>query len=260
MSGEMSGKGRIIAITGKGGTGKTVISTLFVRFLSEGNAPLAIDADPASSLPAALGIDVTRTIGDLREEIAKPSAIPFDKSMPTDMLLERKIGELLVNTPDFSILTMGRSEGPGCYCLINDILRHAIDRFSKRFKTVVIDCEAGLEHLSRRTMRDVDTLIVVSDPTMRGIKTAGVIQEISDKLEISFGKIYLILNKADDEERAFFEDKIKEVGVELIGVVPQDANVKTFDKVGKPLIDLPDNSPAVIAVKDILKRLELIAG
>ncbi len=253
-------KGRIIAITGKGGTGKTVISTLFVRFLSEGDAPLAIDADPASSLPAALGIDANRTIGDLREEIAQPSAIPFDQSTPTDMMLERKIGELLVHTPDFSILTMGRSEGPGCYCLINDILRHAIDRFSKRFPTVVIDCEAGLEHLSRRTMRDVDTLVVVSDPTMRGIKTAGVIREISDKLDISFGKIYLILNKADDEERAFFEDKIKEVGVELIGVVPQDANVKEFDKIGKPLIDLPDDSPAVVAVKDILKRLELIAG
>ncbi|MHC1569673.1 MAG: ATP-binding protein, partial [Candidatus Syntropharchaeales archaeon] len=189
MSGKMAGKGRIIAITGKGGTGKTVVSTLFVRFLSEQDVPLAIDADPASSLPAALGIEVNRTIGDLREEIAQPSAIPFDQSMPTDMMLERKIGELLVNTPDFSILTMGRSEGPGCYCLINDILRHAIDRFSKRFATVVIDCEAGLEHLSRRTMRDVDTLIVVSDPTMRGIKTAGVIREISDKLEISFGKI-----------------------------------------------------------------------
>ncbi|MHC1595558.1 MAG: ATP-binding protein [Candidatus Syntropharchaeales archaeon] len=254
----MAGKGRIIAITGKGGTGKTVVSTLFVRFLSEQDVPLAIDADPASSLPAALGIEVNRTIGDLREEIAQPSAIPFDQSMPTDMMLERKIGELLVNTPDFSILTMGRSEGPGCYCLINDILRHAIDRFSKRFATVVIDCEAGLEHLSRRTMRDVDTLIVVSDPTMRGIKTAGVIREISDKLEISFGKIYLILNKADDEERAFFEDKIKEVGVELIGVVPQDANVKAFDKIGKPLIDLPDDSPAVVAVRDIVERLGLM--
>lgn len=258
MSGKMAGKGRIIAITGKGGTGKTVVSTLFVRFLSEQDVPLAIDADPASSLPAALGIEVNRTIGDLREEIAQPSAIPFDQSMPTDMMLERKIGELLVNTPDFSILTMGRSEGPGCYCLINDILRHAIDRFSKRFATVVIDCEAGLEHLSRRTMRDVDTLIVVSDPTMRGIKTAGVIREISDKLEISFGKIYLILNKADDEERAFFEDKIKEVGVELIGVVPQDANVKAFDKIGKPLIDLPDDSPAVVAVRDIVERLGLM--
>ncbi|MCW7076363.1 MAG: AAA family ATPase [Candidatus Syntrophoarchaeum sp.] len=254
----MADKGRIIAITGKGGTGKTVVSTLFVRFLSEQDVPLAIDADPASSLPAALGIEVNRTIGDLREEIAQPSAIPFDQSMPTDMMLERKIGELLVNTPDFSILTMGRSEGPGCYCLINDILRHAIDRFSKRFATVVIDCEAGLEHLSRRTMRDVDTLIVVSDPTMRGIKTAGVIREISDKLEISFGKIYLILNKADDEERAFFEDKIKEVGVELIGVVPQDANVKAFDKIGKPLIDLPDDSPAVVAVRDIVERLGLM--
>ncbi|MHC1573221.1 MAG: ATP-binding protein [Candidatus Syntropharchaeales archaeon] len=254
----MAGKGRIIAITGKGGTGKTVVSTLFVRFLSEQDVPLAIDADPASSLPAALGIEVNRTIGDLREEIAQPSAIPFDQSMPTDMMLERKIGELLVNTPDFSILTMGRSEGPGCYCLINDILRHAIDRFSKRFATVVIDCEAGLEHLSRRTMRDVDTLIVVSDPTMRGIKTAGVIREISDKLEISFGKIYLILNKADDEERAFFEDKIKEVGVELIGVVPQDANVKAFDKIGKPLIYLPDDSPAVVAVRDIVERLGLM--
>jgi len=260
VSDVMPDRGKIIAVTGKGGTGKTVISTLFVRFLTEKDVPLAIDADPASSLPAALGIEVKRTIGDLREEIARPSAIPFDESMPTDMMLEKKIGELLINTPDFSLLTMGRSEGPGCYCLINDILRHAIDRFSKRFETVVIDCEAGLEHLSRRTMRDVDTLVVVSDPTMRGVKTAGVIKEISDQLEISFDQIYLILNKATDEDRAFFEDKIKEIGIELAGVVPQDENVKAFDRVGKPLIDLPADSPAVLAVREIMEKMKLIGG
>jgi len=254
----MPEKGRIIAVTGKGGTGKTLVSTLFIRFLSEQDTPLAIDADPASSLPAALGVEVRQTIGDLREEVARPSAIPFDESMPTDLMLERKIGDLLVNTPDFSLLVMGRSEGPGCYCLINDILRHAIDRFSRRFSKVVIDCEAGLEHLSRRTMRDVDTLIVISDPTMRGIKTAGVIREIAEKLEISFGKIYLILNKADQGEKAFFEERIREIGVELIGVVPEDPNVKAFDRVGKPLIDLPDDSPAVLAVGEIMERLGLI--
>ncbi|MHC1584913.1 MAG: ATP-binding protein [Candidatus Syntropharchaeia archaeon] len=243
-----------IAVTGKGGTGKTVISAMLIKFLSESKKVLAIDADPASSLPLALGVKIKRTIGDIREEIAAPSRIPFYESVPIDMMLDQKIGEILVKTPTFSLLAMGRSEGPGCYCLINDILRHAIDKFSSKFEAIVIDCEAGLEHLSRRTMRNIDVMLIVSDPTVRGIKTAETIKNISNSLEIGFSHIYLVLNKVTDELE-FFNEMIEKTGIELIGVVPEDENIHRHDLIGRPITDLPDDSPSVIAVRKIFNRL-----
>ena len=247
-------KGEIIAVTGKGGTGKTLISALLIKFLSKQERILAIDADPATSLPSALGVRVRKTLGDVREEIAAPSRIPFDENLPIDVLLEHKIDEIMVRTPRFSLIAMGRSEGPGCYCLINDMLRHFIDRLSGRFPKVVVDCEAGLEHLSRRTVRDVSTLLVVSDPTVRGLETAKSIKNIAESLQIRFNRIYLVLNKVTGELGAL-EDKIKETELELIGVVPEDELVKEYDFVGKPLIELPEDCKAASAVRDIVKHL-----
>lgn len=243
-------KGEIIAVTGKGGTGKTLISTLLIKFLSERERILAIDADPATSLPSALGVRVQKTLGDVREEIAAPSRIP-GADLPIDVLLEHKIDEIMVRTPRFSLIAMGRSEGPGCYCLINDMLRHFIDKLSGRFSKVVVDCEAGLEHLSRRTVRDVSTLLVVSDPTIRGLETAKSIKNIAEKLQIKFDRICLVLNKVTSELDAL-EGKIKDTGLELVGTIPEDEVVKEFDFVGKPLIELPDDSKAVAAVCDIV--------
>ncbi|MGC9444434.1 MAG: AAA family ATPase, partial [Candidatus Methanospirareceae archaeon] len=255
----MAKRGKIIAVAGKGGTGKTVIAALLLKFLTaaRGEHVLAIDADPATSLPSALGVKITKTIGDVREEIASPSQVFFSQEMPTDMLLEYKIEEILVKTPRFSVLAMGHSEGPGCYCLINDMLRHFIDKLSARFSTIVIDCEAGLEHLSRRTTRDVDTLLVVSDPTKRGIETASSIKRLAEKLQINVQRIFLIVNKVGEEAQVkkALPGLIAQSGLELVGTVPEDEAIKAFDLVGTPIIELPDDSKAVIAVKEIYETV-----
>ena len=252
-------KANIIAVAGKGGTGKTVIASLILKFLAESGAQraLAIDADPATCLPSTLGVKVNKTIGDIREEIASPSQVFFSEDMPTDMLIEYKIDEIIVNTPLFSLLAMGRSEGIGCYCLINDMLRHFIDKLSARFTTIVIDCEAGLEHLSRRTTRDVDTMLVVSDPTKRGIDTALAIKNLAEKLHIHFQHIYLVLNKVTEDEvvKTALLDMVNDSGLTLIGTVPEDENIRAYDLIGTPIIALPDDSKAVVAAKAIFEKI-----
>jgi CO dehydrogenase maturation factor len=208
-------------------------------------------------MPSALGVTVQKTIGDVREEIASPSQVYFSEEMPTDMLIEYKIEEIMVNTPRFSILAMGHSEGPGCYCLINDMLRHFIDKLSSRFSTILIDCEAGLEHLSRRTTRDVDTLLVVSDATKRGIDTASAIKNLAEKLQINVRHVYLVVNKvteAEDVQRVL-PGLVKNSGLEFVGIVPEDENIRAYDLVGKPIVDLPEDSKAVVAVKEIFEKV-----
>ena len=255
----MTKRGTIIAVAGKGGTGKTVIASLLLKFLTENGKGrmLAIDADPATCLPSTLGVTVKKTIGDVREEIASPSQVFFSEEMPTDMLIEYKLEDIMVNTPRYSVLAMGHSEGPGCYCLINDMLRHFIDKLSSRFSTIIIDCEAGLEHLSRRTTRDVDTLLVVSDPTKRGIDTASAIKQLAEKLRINVRRIYLLVNKVTEDEdvQRVLPELIKESGLELLGLVPEDENIRAYDLVGKPIVDLPEDSKAVRAVKGIFEKV-----
>lgn len=252
-------KAFIIAVAGKGGTGKTIIATLLLKFLTENGRGrvLAIDADPATSLPSALGVKIRKTIGDVREEIASPSQVFFSDTMPTDMLIEYKLDEILINTPRFSVLAMGRSEGPGCYCLINDMLRHFIDKLSSRFAIILIDCEAGLEHLSRRTTRDVDTMLVVSDPTKRAIDTASSIKNLAEKLLINVRQIYLVVNKVTEDEdvQNALPGLIKNSGLTLMGIVPEDEKIRAYDLIGKPIIDLPDDSKAVVAVKEIFEKI-----
>jgi CO dehydrogenase maturation factor len=256
----MTKRGTIIAVAGKGGTGKTVIASLLLKILTENGRRgrvLAIDADPATCLPSTVGVTVEKTIGDVREEIASPSQVFFSEEMPTDMLIEYKLDEIMVNTPRFSVLAMGHSEGPGCYCLINDMLRHFIDKLSARFSTIVIDCEAGLEHLSRRTTRDVDTLLVVSDPTKRGIETATSIKQLAEKLQINVRRIYLVVNKVTEDEdvQHVLPELVKQSGIELLGMVPEDENIRAYDLVGKPIVDLPEDSKAVVAVKGIFEKV-----
>lgn len=242
-----------IAVSGKGGTGKTVISALMVKLLSENKdlRLLAIDADPATSLPYALGVDFQRTVGDIREKTYDDARNPNSAvgNTPLDMLLENEIKKVMVGTPEFDLLVMGRPEGPGCYCLINNMLRYIMDKVSQKYDVTLVDCEAGLEHLSRRTIRNVDLLLMITDPTWRGLNTARSIRKLSEGLDIVFGRSCLVVNKVADGDRATY-GAMEEVG----GLVPLDGNVTAFDRQGKPIIDLPQDSPAVKAVAELLDK------
>lgn len=242
-----------IAVSGKGGTGKTVISALMVKLLSEREHVrlLAIDADPATSLPYALGVDFKRTVGDIREKTFLEAKDPRSTvgNTPLDMLLENELRKIMVGTPEFSLLVMGRPEGPGCYCLINNMLRYIIDKVSKKYDVTIIDCEAGLEHLSRRTIRDVDLLFMVTDPTKRGMNTAQSIRTLSKSLDIVVGRLCLVVNKVTAEDRKLYEGD-----ADICGIVPLDPNVTAYDREGKPIAEIPDDSPVVKAVAAILEK------
>ncbi len=247
----------IIAVSGKGGTGKTLVSSLLIKSLiGEGKDILAIDADPDSNLPEALGIEVTQTVGDVREKLKKDIA---EDNIPPNAnkwdILDYKIMESIVETPEFDLLVMGRPEGSGCYCAVNNILRKIIERLSSNYDIIVIDTEAGLEHLSRRTTQNVDLMFMVSDPSKRGILTAKRIADLSTDLDISFKKICLILNRVKPE----YEDELllrtREIGLEVAGIIHEDELVGNYDREGKPLIQLPDDSQAVTSTLKIIEEV-----
>ena len=246
----------IIAVSGKGGTGKTLVSSLLIKSLAgEDKDILAIDADPDSNLPEALGIQVEKTVGDVREELKKDTK---EGNIPTDAnkwdILDYKIMESIIETPEFDLLVMGRPEGSGCYCAVNNILRKLIETLSKNYDYIVIDTEAGLEHLSRRTTQNVDIMLVVTDPSKRGILTAKRIDELSEELDITFNKIYLILNRIKPETEHEIMDKVREIGLEVAGIIYEDITIESYDMEGKPLLDLPDDSQAVITTQKFAKN------
>ena len=196
---------KTIAVAGKGGTGKTTISALVIDYLARNKqgSVLAIDADPSTNLNLALGVPLYDTVGDVREETA--TAVGGSEAlggMSKWDYLDFRINEALVEETAFDLLAMGRPEGPGCYCAANNILRTSVDRLSDAYDYVVIDNEAGLEHLSRRTTRDVDLLLLVSDPSLRGIIAAGRVAELVDELKTAVGAVYLIVNRVNGDTAA----------------------------------------------------------
>ncbi|HEY0196457.1 MAG TPA: AAA family ATPase [Methanobacterium sp.] len=250
----------IIAVSGKGGTGKTLVSSLLIKSLiGKYKDILAIDADPDSNLPEALGIEVDRTVGDIREELKKDTA---EGNIPTDAnkwdILDYKIMESLIETPKFDLLVMGRPEGSGCYCAVNNILRKIIERLSSNYDVIVIDTEAGLEHLSRRTTQNVDLMLMVTDPSKRGILTAKRIEELSDDLDISFKKICLILNRVKPGSEDELTEEVSEIGLEIAGIIHEDELIESYDREGKPLIYLPDDSQAVTSILKITEKFDEI--
>lgn len=247
----------IIAVSGKGGTGKTLVASLIIRSLSnKGKEILAIDADPDSNLPEALGVDVERTVGNIREEL-KQSIKDDDITPGMDKwnLLEYKIMESIVETPKFDLLVMGRPEGSGCYCAVNTMLRKIIETLSSNYEMIVIDTEAGLEHLSRRTTQNVDIMLVVTDPSKKSILTAKRIEELADELDIKFKKIFLVLNRIIPKNEGELLKKINEMELEVIGTIYEDENVTKYDIEGKPLIDLPKDSNSVVTTSKITSKI-----
>jgi len=249
----------VIAVAGKGGTGKTTISGLIVRYLHKtGNTPiLAVDADADSNLPQALGMTDEKaivTIGKARQEFftSKGDVPP---GMPKEAYLELKLNEVVVETDDVDLLVMGRPEGAGCYCYINNVLRSYLESLGKNYPFVVIDNEAGLEHLSRRTAQNIDFLIVVSDYSLNGLRAAGRIRELSEELDVEIGKQFLLINRVPGEPDELFIKKAEEQGVNLLGVIPVDEAIYKSDLAGKPVVDLPDESMAVKVFNDVMKQI-----
>jgi CO dehydrogenase maturation factor len=247
----------IIAVSGKGGTGKTLVSSLLIKALSDTkNDILAIDADPDSNLPEALGVDVHKTVGDVREELKEDTA---KGRIPTGMnkwdILDYKIMESIIETPNFDLLVMGRPEGSGCYCAVNNMLRRIIENLSSNYDVIIIDTEAGLEHLSRRTTQNVDVMLVVTDKSKRGILTAQRIGQLAEELEIKFQELYLVLNRVNTENEEEVLKKAKETGLEMVGVIYEDDEVTQYDIEGRPLVELPDESNTVKTVSGILSRI-----
>ncbi len=251
----------VLAVSGKGGVGKSTITALTVRILSErkSGSILAVDANPDSNLPELLGIQVQKTVGDVTEEMKRD--IERGKIPPTITkkdLLEYQVIKVLRETPNFDLLVMGRGEGEGCYCMVNKLLTDIIDTLSKNYDITVMDEDAGLEHLSRRTDRDVDIMMIVTDPSSMGFRTARKIKEVAEEVHLQFRKTYLIGNRFPPEKEFMVREQARRIGVEFGGVVPLDEKVFEFNLEGKPITQLPSNSPAFGAVEEILKRIGLL--
>jgi CO dehydrogenase maturation factor len=256
-----------IALAGKGGVGKTTIAAMLVKYLSQSQdgAILAIDADPSSNLNMVLGLDLDWTVGDIREDMlsqvknsltaggAAMGALPGGVSKRE--YLDYQVRNSLAEGARYDLIAMGRSEGPGCYCAVNHNLREVVDAMSRNYRYVVIDNEAGMEHLSRRTTRDVQHLLVVSDPTQRGLVAAQRIAGFRDELDIDIENAYLILNRVNGPLPAELEEFIEKLDIPLLGVVPADAELASFEFSGRPLVDLGDDSPVYSKVAEMMREM-----
>lgn len=241
-----------IALAGKGGTGKTTTATLLIRYMIEKKKVpiLAVDADPNANLNEALGYKIENTIASILDDIKKDN-VPL--GMTKDMYLEMMLNKALTETEHVDLLVMGGPQGPGCYCYPTDLLKRHIETLDKNYKYMVIDNEAGLEHISRGVIQGVDTLLIVSDATVRGIRTAGRIYELAKNLKTDIGDAYLIVTRIEDP--VSLENEIRATGIELLGTIPFDPLLYEQDLEGKPLLGLPESSPAVQASRGMFEKL-----
>lgn len=243
----------VIGITGKGGVGKTTFTALLIRAVINRKlgVVLAVDADPNYNLNQKLGVEVENTIGSLREDIVK-AVDSLPQSMSKQDYVDYQIRMALSESEDFDLLVMGRQEGPGCYCYINNILRTYVDSLAENYDFVVIDNEAGMEHLSRRTTKKMDLLFIVTDSSKIGIETAGRIRTLADEMELKIGKIVLVINRAKDDTLVKSKEEIDRHGFDYVHAVPYDEVVEEHNNQGRSLLSLPDDSKAIFEVRNLL--------
>ena len=251
---QMSMKAQKIAVTGKGGSGKTAITAIMTGLLAgEGKRRiLAIDADSSVSLSYALGIDVRRTVSEIRRDVIED---PEARREIESRHIRDAMAEIVEAGKGFDLLTMGRPEGPGCFCGTNELLRYGIDSLSKQYDITLIDCEAGPEQVNRRVVNGVDFLIIVTDTSTRGMHAARAINEVIQR-DMKSTKTGLVINKSRGTDQTITQ-MADEAGLEILGSVPDDDNLAEYDSIGKPIIDLPDTSPSVSAIQEILQRIVL---
>lgn len=245
--------GHIIAVAGKGGTGKTSIAALLVRLIKEKKlgSCLAVDADPNSNLGEVLGVEVKQSIGGVLDEIgAYPDKVPA--GMPKDRFIEYQVQTIVQEEDGFDIITMGKPEGAGCYCYVNNVLRNVMARLVKDYDYIIIDNEAGLEHLSRRTTRSADVLLVVSDPTVVGLRAAQRIAKIANDLNIKVNRSFLLVNQA----AAPIEDKkIVNINASYLGNIPQDAELLSLSISGRPIWELKTDARSLNALNNLGEKI-----
>jgi CO dehydrogenase maturation factor len=252
---------KTIAISGKGGTGKTTVSAMLVRQLSNcAKGPvLAVDADANVGLNYLLGVELKETVGAIREEM-KNSVNNLPGGMSKQQFLEYKIQTSLVETPAFDLIAMGRPEGPGCYCYANSLLRDILGVLSGNYSFVVIDNEAGMEHLSRRTQQNIDYLLMVSDPSVLGIRTAGRISRLLNELDARVGEKGLIINRVRGSIPESVTDAVRDEGLTLINAIPQDNEVLELGQKGASISLLQEDSLAYQAVEQVLEIAGIKTG
>lgn len=249
---------KTIALAGKGGTGKTTIAALLIQSLgSRVRGPLlAIDADPATNLHMALGVRDPATVGDIREQMTETAqAGQLGVSISRHEYLTREIRMALEEARKFDLLAMGRPEGQGCYCAVNHLLREIIDDMGRTYEYIVIDNEAGMEHISRRTTRDVDLLLLVTDPTLRGVHTAAEMAKLAGELEVNVKDTQLIVNRVIRDLTQPLQEAIDEMGLKLAVIIPADENINRLDALGTPLIQINGDSPAAKAVASLTDQI-----
>ncbi len=247
-----------IALAGKGGTGKTTIAAILIDLLSRRvRGPiLAIDADPAMNLHLALGLPTPTTVGEIREGMSEAAqSKQLGVAISRHDYLVREVQMALEEGDRVDLLAMGRPEGQGCYCAANHLLRQVVDDLGKAYPFVVIDNEAGMEHISRRTTRDVDALIVVTDPTIRGLKAAEVILDLADDIEVNVHRKILAINRVEGELPATWAEATEGLETERIIQIPADPMINELDAVGQPLVQLNGDSPAHHAIEALLEHI-----
>ena len=251
-----------IALAGKGGVGKTTICGMLVHYLcaKKQGAVLAVDADANSNLNEVLGMEIETTLGDIREEMAQ-AEISLDNPIPIGMtkqeFAELKFTEALAEGDDYDMLVMGRTQGKGCYCFVNGILTTQVAKYAANYRYIVVDNEAGMEHLSRGVLPAVDSVILVSDASRRGVQACARIHELVKDLNlVKSGKVKLLVNRAPGGVLAEgVEELIRESGMELLGVLPQDETVYEYDGAGKPTAYLPKDNPLKKALYEALDKI-----
>jgi CO dehydrogenase maturation factor len=243
-----------IALAGKGGTGKTTMAGMLIKYLvkKEKTPVLAVDADSNANLNEVLGLEVKETLGNAREEMKK-GIVPG--GMTKDIFMEMKMEEAMVEAPGYDLIVMGQPEGAGCYCAANTLLAGFMERLSGNYPFIVMDNEAGMEHISRLTTKNVDVLLIVTDPSRRGLQAAIRIDDLARRLNIGVGKSYVVINQAREAPSEMALNMIADGGVELIGTVPEDRRIYDFDFNGRPTIEMPDDSASVQAAFEIFDKI-----
>lgn len=234
-----------IALAGKGGTGKTTMAGMLVKYLVEkGRTPvLAVDADANANLNEVLGLTVGETLGDAREQMKTG----VSSGMTKDIFMEMKLQQAVVEADGFDLIVMGRPEGAGCYCAANTLLTQSLEKLIKNYTSIVMDNEAGMEHMSRLTTNNFDALLVVSDPTRRGLQAASRIVELADQLSLNIGRKMVMVNRFKEEQAAALDQALTDYNLDFVGTVPEDADLQEFDLQGRPTIHLGKENPAVQA-------------